>query len=287
MKAFALAVMTLVALLPPSTAVGQGTIGPCIDCAVKRPCFMCPRAAACCTGSECDNLRKVGWTILDYNMVWCRIYTPNTEEEDCRGERCVDSPPLDPSDGPVIQTCSPDCGSPIVIDLDCGGFSFTDAQNGVLFDIDGDRAKEKISWLDPSGGEVFLALDRNGNGFIDDGRELFGNWTAQPATSEPNGFKALAVFDSPDEGGNADGILSGEDRVFGELLLWKYSNHDGVSQSDELSSLLTSRVRGIDLTYVESNRRDRNGNYLRWAGKVYFETQRRMAAVDVIFLMAE
>lgn len=174
-----------------------------------------------------------------------------------------------------------------MIDLDCGGFTFTAAEDGVRFDIDGDGSEEQIAWLDRAGGDVLLALDRNGNGLIDDGTELFGNWTPQPATAEPNGFIALAVFDSPEEGGNGDGIISPEDRIYDELRLWEDSNHDGLSQAEELSILASSGVRGVDLSYITAQRRDRYGNYLRWMSKVYFDNERRMAAVDVIFRTME
>jgi len=111
-------------------------------------------------------------------------------------------------------------------------------------------------------------LDRNGNGKIDDGTELFGDLTLQPITPSPNGFIALAEFDKPENGGNNDGIISENDYVFGSLLLWLDKNHDGVSQSAELRHLIDLDLKLIELDYKISKRTDSYGNQFRYRAKI-------------------
>jgi hypothetical protein len=96
-------------------------------------------------------------------------------------------------------------------------------------------------------------LDRNGNGVIDSGIELFGNRTPQPRCETPNGFIALAEFDLRAEGGNGDGVIDRRDAVFARLLLWKDRNHDGLSQASELEPLRRSGIESISLDYRYTN----------------------------------
>jgi len=85
--------------------------------------------------------------------------------------------------------------SPIVIDVDHSGFSMSDAVGGVVFNMLNDGVPLAISWTAASSTNAFLVLDRNGNGTIDNGTELFGDLTPQPVSSEANGFLALAEYD--------------------------------------------------------------------------------------------
>lgn len=184
---------------------------------------------------------------------------------------------------PATQECAPWCGSPVVIDLDRGGFRFTDLAGGVRFDLDGDGHAQRMAWVAPGSGDGWLVLDRDGDGAITTGMELFGDFTPQPATDEPHGYLALAVFDTATEGGNGDGRITAADGVYDALRLWIDADHDGVSQSHELVRLEAAKVREIDLDFVESRRRDRHGNELRYAGRVRLE-RGTTRSVDVFLL---
>lgn len=149
--------------------------------------------------------------------------------------------------------------SPIIIDLNNDGYNLTDPANGVRFDLHGNGKTRQWSWTSGSSDEAFLALDRNGDGRITSGKELFGNNTDQPITEEPNGFIALSMFDT-----NGDRWINANDAIYRQLQLWIDSNHDGVSQQRELSSLNDKGVQGIACNYRLSKRSDRHGNRFRY-----------------------
>lgn len=189
-----------------------------------------------------------------------------------------------PCDPPRRPGCTID-GCPVLIETGAGGYQLTDLAGGVHFDIDADGEAEHVSWPVAGTDDAWLALDRNGNGAIDDGAELFGDASPQPPSDERNGFAALAVFDEGANGGDGDGRITPADRVWPELLLWLDLDHDGVSEPAELSGLDEAGVVAIELDYRASHHRDRHGNQFRYSAEVWYASGARRPAVDVFLLL--
>ncbi len=190
-----------------------------------------------------------------------------------------------------FQTCS--CfysASPVLIDTSGNGFNLTSGPLGVDFDLDGDGVRQRLAWTAADSDDAWLALDRDGNGLITTGAELFGNFTEQPDPppgEEKQGFLALAQYDKPAGGGNGDGMISNLDAIFSSLRLWRDANHDGFSQASELKTLNGLGLKSIDLDHRESKRTDEHGNQFKYRAMVRDKNDARLGrwAWDV-FLVA-
>jgi hypothetical protein len=177
-----------------------------------------------------------------------------------------------------VEDCD-DSASPLIVDLGNAGIDLSPPFPGTAFDIDADGKPDHISWpLDAQA--MFLALDLNKNGQIDDGAELFGNNSPSPLDGKKsaNGFLALAKYDD-----NRDGVLNAKDEVFTRLRLWSDANFDGKSAASELSSLSSLGVVEIDLRYDEGSEQDAFGNSTRQRSIVRLKDGKLRLVVDIWF----
>jgi Ca2+-binding RTX toxin-like protein len=138
---------------------------------------------------------------------------------------------------------------PLILDLNGDGLKITPlaGDHPVFFDTNNDGLRTATAWASADDG--LLVFDRNGNGTIDSGAELFGDETVLPnGQKAPNGFAALAALDV-----NHDGLFNAADSAFTAVRLWRDLNQDGISQADELRSLAESGVTGISLASTAVN----------------------------------
>jgi hypothetical protein len=188
---------------------------------------------------------------------------------ECVGASCACPEVIGCQEGYVWNPTRCQCmkTSPIVLDITGKGFELTDAAHGVLFDIAATGHPVQMGWTAPGSDNAFLCLP-DADGRCDDGKDLFGNFTPQPPSMNPNGFAALAVYDDPKSGGNGDGIIDARDRIFKSLRLWIDKNHDGISQLDELYTLPTLGINSISLAYTEIHKLDQYGNEFRYRARL-------------------
>ena len=145
--------------------------------------------------------------------------------------------------------------TPLVLDLDGGGVSTRGLAEGVSFDIDGDGVLDRTGWI--AAGEGLLALDRNLDGEVNDGTELFGSATRLPdGTTAIDGFRALASLDT-----NGDGWVDASDSRFAELKVWVDSNLNGKTEPGELRGVSELGVSRLSLA-AKASQRESEGNFI-------------------------
>jgi hypothetical protein len=201
-----------------TTADGQAGVAQCTDGGVSSACGLVADAGGCYPGD------------ITY---WCMVTVIPCA--------LVDGTWTYPPSAPSGTSGTSQCDTPLVLAFAGERVEFIQAPG--YFDLAGTHARVTTDWV--SAQTPWLALDRNGNGRIDDGAELFGSMTSLADGSRArDGFAALAALD--DDG---DGRITAHDSVFGELLVWRDINQDRVSSPDELTSAMTAGLVSIDLGY--------------------------------------
>jgi hypothetical protein len=147
---------------------------------------------------------------------------------------------------------------------------------GVNFDLDGNGFAEQTGWVAPD--DALLVFDRNDNGTVDNGSELFGNHTPVGAEFAAHGFEALAYLDT-----NLDGKISQDDAVYASLALWQDLNSNTHVDAGEMKSLESAGIVSVSTSYRATTAKDANGNSHLQTGTYVAASGLTGLAVDVWF----
>ena len=215
-------------------------------------------------------LTSPSWTDLGRTFAFAVLYAPPSAGNQCeiQASDCPEGYEFMPAQ------CNCKTLSPILIDTSGDGYRLTGADEGVEFDLDDNgNPGERVAWTEPDSDDGWLVLDRNGNGKIDSGAELFGSKTPAYADAvDPrtmNGFEALLLTEGPSYGRSvADGIIDARDAIYSRLRVWLDRDHNGKADAGELQSLGSLGIVSIGTTYKKVGRRDRHGNEFSLAGEM-------------------
>jgi hypothetical protein len=210
------------------------------------------------------------WTDLGRTFAFAVLYAPPSTGDQCeiQASDCPEGYEFAPAQ------CNCKTLSPILIDTAGDGFRLTSAEAGVEFDLDADgNPSERVAWTEADSDDGWLVLDRNGNGQIDSGAELFGSKTPAYADApEPrtaNGFDALFMIEGPTYGGGVpDGMIDARDAIYSRLRVWLDINHNGSADPGELHSLSSLGIVSLGTSYKKVGRRDQHGNEFSLAGEM-------------------
>jgi len=179
-----------------------------------------------------------------------------------------------------LFTTATKVGSPVILDLDGDGVETTSiADGGTYFDHDGNGFAEQTGWAGADDG--LLVMDRDGNGTIDTGKELFGdNTLLANGTKATNGFQALKELDS-----NNDNKIDINDAAYSQLKIWQDADGDGYTSEGELKTLSDAGIASINTGYTNSTLVDSNGNEHKQVGTFTRADGTVASATDVWFKM--
>ena len=216
---------------------------------MSAPIEVCNMNATVLNPAETDAINSISQFMMEKPL--CEDFQPTNSEEDILYGQATSDYAEALKSGvkdefalaavKIFKVVPCNVSDPLVLDLDRDGIELLPVHRGVNFDLWSAGSENAVAWT--NGDDGFLALDRNGNGLIDNGSELFGNVNGGHA----DGFSQLTELDRADMGGNEDGQLTQEDAAFSKLLVWQDGNVDGVSQTSELMGLDTFRVTALHL----------------------------------------
>jgi hypothetical protein len=166
------------------------------------------------------------------------------------------------------------CNTPLVLSFDGAPVVFDTHATG-SFDLTRDGVCHGGDW--PTAVTPWLAIDRDGNGSIDSGADLFGSATRLAGGGfATNGFDALRDLDD-----NKDGVFDANDAAFTKVVVWTDRNMDRLSTPSELTSLAEAGVKSIDLHDRREVRCDARGNCEGERSRFTMADGRRGTVIDV------
>lgn len=219
-----------------------------------------------------------------------KVISCNNSASDTDTEGCNAIPDQEggtnPDDDPIRIDDSPTCDSPLILDLDADGFQFGGIDHPVLFDLRGNSVPSLLSWVQPNSGDGFLVNDLDQDGIVVNGTELFGNGTRmilEEGRSAANGYEALGQWDDPQLGGNNDGFISSDDKIWSSLRIWLDHNADGICEPHEMTEPAQFDIIRFDLAPTRVRFYDNNGNLLLYWSQALMSDSGQLTMVDVFF----